>query len=110
MTACTVASDAVLPWTATPTETQMTNVTAVKATTTGTNKDATLSTSSCIFGLESFASSTMAAMVVMVLSPGRRVRRTANVPEPLMVPAITCDLAYFSTGRDSPVTNGLVDL
>ncbi|PHH88551.1 hypothetical protein CDD83_7381 [Cordyceps sp. RAO-2017] len=105
VSAWTAASDAVLPRAATPTATQTTKVTAARATMTGTNSDAALSASRCILGFDSLASSTMAAMALMVLSPGRRARRTASVPAPLMVPAVTADPACFSTARDSPVSS-----
>lgn len=87
-----------------PTAVQMLNVMIVSTTITGTKYPATRSASSCDFGLENFASSTMLAISLIVLLPGRCVKRTRSVPGPLIDPAITDDPGYFSTGRASPVT------
>lgn len=75
----------------------------MRPTTTDTEQLATLFVICCILGFDSFASTTMLAIVLIVLSPGKRARRMINIPEQLIDSAMTTEPMRFSISLDSPV-------
>ena len=103
VSATTTASPPDWPRTPTPTPIHTANVTVASARTAGTNHPQTQSAVSCTRARENRAPSTIPAISLIVLSPGRRVARTTSVLGPLSVPATTLSPTPFSTGRDSPV-------